>query len=661
MSKLTQKEIDFCRKNLALVMMIKNEEKRLEVSFDSVSKYTDTFVIFDTGSIDSTVSICHEYCKENKIRLFLKEGTFVDFKHSRNEMLDFADQVLKNPDGSNEKRFMLLLDCNDELRNHDELVRFINNHRGTQTGFHLKQQWWTGGSYDSYFNIRMVLSHEGWRYHQVVHEYIAKKKSKGDVHDILRLENIILFQDRTKDDDKSMRRFKRDKQLLYGAYVESRTDPRVQFYLAQTCGCLNHTVEAYQYYKIRTQYEGFIEEIYHAFSRNAEHALQLKHSPYEIFHLYLSAFAHSKRCEALVRLGEVLMNNGSSHTGFIFLNHACKLIYPHNQILFVDRRSYVYRRWNLLATCAFNIGRYFEGKEAIIHALQAESNQSDKDTLRKYSTKTNTFDDFMLFPSTSYTSMKSEQMIVSPSGQRAPIWESSYTTSKETLLQKAAACASQPKILPKQMPTESNEKVLYSWNDWSLDSPFDKDMKDIELLSDLSMPWQYIQGRYIDCYTKFCRAEPLLKIAQYYLKNNHRGNAQPDHVLSYVFASHACLLNVPIELETNPQVRFVYGYLRWHVLAIGAFAMNQYNECKNAAIKSSCFHLYKEDFNSLINIVKKDAEIRQFLTSGNDVPVLPGSLMPFDCEFGKLIPKAEKEALQQSTINVREQVLSQVI
>ena len=84
---------DDIRAKVACVMMVKNEEKRIEVSFDSVLGLCDTFVIYDTGSIDSTVSICREYCERNKVRLFLKEGIFVDFEESRNVMLDFADEV----------------------------------------------------------------------------------------------------------------------------------------------------------------------------------------------------------------------------------------------------------------------------------------------------------------------------------------------------------------------------------------------------------------------------------------------------------------------------------------------------------------------------------------------------------------------------------------
>jgi hypothetical protein len=85
------------KKLMALVMMIKNEEKRIEVSFDSVKNYTDTFIILDTGSTDSTIQICKDYCQKNNITLHLKEEPFVNFMTSRNVNLDFADEVLIDP------------------------------------------------------------------------------------------------------------------------------------------------------------------------------------------------------------------------------------------------------------------------------------------------------------------------------------------------------------------------------------------------------------------------------------------------------------------------------------------------------------------------------------------------------------------------------------
>jgi len=372
---------------LALTMMIKNEEKRIEVSFDSVRQYCSTFVILDTGSTDRTIDIVRAYCKKHKITLHLAEIPFVDFEKSRNDLLDYADEVLKN------HYFLLLLDCNDELRNHSELAKIIEPYKDgmVQTGFHLRQQWWTGVSLDTYFNIRMVLSHFGWRYRGVVHEYIARRPGQDSGDDITKCDNVILFQDRTKDDDKTMKRFKRDKQLLHTAYVRNPHDPRTLFYLAQTCNCLNQPQEAYEYNLLRTKYQGFLEEVYHSYHRMGLLAQRMGHPWEEALGWYLKAYSHSKRVEPLISIAEYYMENDSFgrkepdwHLAYTFIAQACRLNFPHQQILFIDKNMYVYKRWHLMGRIAFYVNRFKEGKQGCIRALMAQENPTDMDNLLHY-------------------------------------------------------------------------------------------------------------------------------------------------------------------------------------------------------------------------------------------------------------------------------------
>ncbi len=376
----TEEELKECRKKLALVIMIKNEERGIVNTFNSVKDYCSNFVVLDTGSTDNTVTICKEYCTTNNVKLHLKETTFVDFEYSRNELLDFADSVLPK------NTFCLLLDCNDELRQAQNLVKLISGFKGTQSGFHLKQQWWTGASMETYFNIRMVISHNGWRYKQVVHEYICKPKQK-DAIDVTRREDIILFQDRTKDDDKSMKRFKRDKELLYTAHIKNPEEPRVLFYLAQTCSCLQQFHEAYKYYTLRTKYEGFLEEIYQSMYRLGEISQILKHPWEESETWYIKAYAQSNRAEPLYKLaehyathnwlGEKTDKNPQWNLAYTWISQCCKLMFPHHQLLFTEKRTYIYKRWSLYAKVAYNTMRFKEAKEAAIRALTVEDNQED--------------------------------------------------------------------------------------------------------------------------------------------------------------------------------------------------------------------------------------------------------------------------------------------
>lgn len=372
---------------LALVMMIKNEEKRIEVSFDSVRSCCGTFVILDTGSTDRTIEIVKSYCKRHNIVLHLKEIPFVNFEKSRNDLLDFADDVLTH------HHFMLLLDCNDELRNHDELMRFSESYKGEATGFYLRQQWWTGHSLDNYFNARMVLSHFGWRYRGVVHEVIMRDPT-GQMNrdsDIYKLENVILFQDRTKDDDKTAKRFKRDKELLYNEYLANPTDARTLFYLAQTCACLQQNQESYEYYLLRLKAVGFWEEIYQSYFRLGNACKTLGHPWEEALNWYLKAYSHSKRVEPLVAIAEYYKDNNYNgerksdwHLAYMFIKEACSLTYPHDQNLFIDKQCYVYKRWHLMGIIAFYVDRIQEGIDACVRALQAEDNEIDLKNLTFY-------------------------------------------------------------------------------------------------------------------------------------------------------------------------------------------------------------------------------------------------------------------------------------
>jgi glycosyltransferase involved in cell wall biosynthesis len=74
--------------HIALLMMVKNENKRLYVSLESTIGYIDSMVIYDTGSTDNTIDICKRHAKKYNIPLRLKEGEFENFSVSRNVSLE---------------------------------------------------------------------------------------------------------------------------------------------------------------------------------------------------------------------------------------------------------------------------------------------------------------------------------------------------------------------------------------------------------------------------------------------------------------------------------------------------------------------------------------------------------------------------------------------
>ena len=72
-------ETDKNSPTLGILLMVKNEEKRIEITLNSIKTIADTIIIYDTGSEDNTINIIEKFCEINKINLLLKKGTFIDF------------------------------------------------------------------------------------------------------------------------------------------------------------------------------------------------------------------------------------------------------------------------------------------------------------------------------------------------------------------------------------------------------------------------------------------------------------------------------------------------------------------------------------------------------------------------------------------------------
>ena len=338
--------------NIALLIMLKNEELRLHVTLESVLGVVDCIIAYDTGSTDNTINILREFCDKNTIPLRLKEGEFVDFSTSRNISLDFADSF-------DDIYYILLLDANDELIGGDKLREFADNHKSdNSTSYMVFQHWWSG-NYTKYYNIRFIKSREGFRYTGSVHEYISKNGEKNCLDSIKMPDDIIIYQDRTSDDNKSIIRLIRDKELLISDYIKNINDTRTLFYLAQTCFCLNHLEDAFYYYKLRSELDGFLEEKFHSYLRCGEISELLKYDWYNSLKYYMKSLEIYTRVEPLIKIAEYYKKNKLWTLSFTFINLACLLNYPTDHVLFIDNNSYEYNRWEILKEVSY-YKKYYE-------------------------------------------------------------------------------------------------------------------------------------------------------------------------------------------------------------------------------------------------------------------------------------------------------------
>jgi len=377
---------------IGLLMMVKNEEKRLQVTLDSVIGQVDALIFYDTGSTDKTIEIIEKFSEKHKINLYLKRGDFVDFSTSRNVSLDFADTI--------DVHYLLLLDCNDELQGGNELKTaakmFVEKENNA---FLVCQQWWCG-QLDKYFNVRFVKARHGWRYRGSVHEWMKDTLSETDQPRIpvVRLpDNIVLYQDRTQDDDKSGKRFKRDRELLLRDYKNNPNEPRTLFYLAQTCQCLGMHDEALYYSKLRLELQGFLEERFHSYVRCGTSCMMLGHDWEDCLKWFVRAYEEFQRAESLVKIADYYRHKAQAllkekknpgntwRTAYMYIKEACLLNYPEDAILFVDKGAYEYYRWHLMGIIAFYVGSHEEGKEACLKAIaQGKNKELDEKNLQFY-------------------------------------------------------------------------------------------------------------------------------------------------------------------------------------------------------------------------------------------------------------------------------------
>jgi hypothetical protein len=384
---------------VALNMIVKNEKDNIEKTLISVLDFCDLFVILDTGSEDDTISTVINFCEKHKKSLYLISYPFENFSITRNIAIEYAEDKAD---------FLLFMDSNDELKEPNTKLKSLSknyvkefhsflekiNKDENVLGLYLKQEWYSGGQIDRYHNIRLVKTKKQWRYKAPVHEYIScpDVEKDGTFAHVVKIENgPCIYQDRTKDAHKSIKRFTRDKELLYKEYLNNPHDSRTLFYLAQTCSCLKQFEESYKYYLLRTKEKGFLEEVFHAYLRAAELAkVCLNYSEEEVLDLYLKSLEFScsifncPRAEPLVKLAEIYLKKDNKLMAHTFLKISCQSIQPTDCSLFVDGHIYDYTRWHMIGITGYYVNDFNLGLIGSIIAYINEKKEIDKNNIKTY-------------------------------------------------------------------------------------------------------------------------------------------------------------------------------------------------------------------------------------------------------------------------------------
>jgi glycosyltransferase involved in cell wall biosynthesis len=343
---------------LGVVIMVKNEEKSIQTTIDSVKDYIKHIIVFDTGSTDKTIDIIKKTCERNKQVLHLKQGVFESFPKSRNVSLDFAECV--------PVRFLMLMDAGDEFKTNINPFDFLKAIESCPKEIGLvKLKWLDEHGVEDHGDLRFVLNNSSIRYDEdhPVHEVLNKYVDYADLTNL-----FYLYQDRMKYGTNSKFRYARDIELLTNAKPTKRN----LYYLGQTYFCMQDYENSYKYYIQSIKIDSHLPTVHDAISylRAGICAFNCKLSEKTILGYLEMSIKESKKTDTLIDpyiyIIKYHIDTGRPEKALSYLEELSALeIKPFTQNI-IRNEFFDYDRWNLISVVCLMTSQKIElGYQAI--------------------------------------------------------------------------------------------------------------------------------------------------------------------------------------------------------------------------------------------------------------------------------------------------------
>lgn len=322
---------------LGLVMIVKNEAKRIAEVLASYRSHVDAWTILDTGSTDGTQDLIRSELAGIPGKLF--EEPFVDFATSRNRALELHGT----------STVFSIMPNGDALQGGAALRSFLEEHRSDRAGAYRVRV-----APGHYYHPLVMRCGGGWHYKGRTHE-CAMGPNQGP-----QIPGVAVSRNRDGRTDAEWRqRWERDLVLLDLDREADPSDPRPYFYLGQTHECLGHYEQALRMFEKRASMGGYFDEVYEAKFRVATMKEQLKRPWPEVQQAYLEAHAHDpRRAEPLYAISDYWYDRKVHAISRIFAIAAAETPKPSTD-LFLDEEIYTWK-----AADRASISSYYAGYKA---------------------------------------------------------------------------------------------------------------------------------------------------------------------------------------------------------------------------------------------------------------------------------------------------------
>jgi glycosyltransferase involved in cell wall biosynthesis len=320
---------------ICLNMVVKNEAAVIRRCLDSALPFIDSWVIVDTGSIDETPQIIRDTLRG--IPGELHERQWTNFGHNRNQALDLA---------RGHGHYLLLIDADEVL---EPALDFALPPLAADS---YKLQISHAGC--CYLRTLLVRNDLPWRYHGVLHEYIACERARTEAF----LDGLVCvsFHDGARAQDPST--YRRDALRLEQALLEEPGNSRYVFYLAQSYRDAGDFELALRYYRRRVEMGGWKEEVWYSLYQIARVHEQMEAAWEETMGSYLAAWQHTpSRAEPLFRIAMHYQTRQEFPLAHLFLERAIQISPPDAACLFVERSLYDYHMLLEYAVACYYLGQ----------------------------------------------------------------------------------------------------------------------------------------------------------------------------------------------------------------------------------------------------------------------------------------------------------------
>lgn len=281
---------------ISLCMIVKNEEKHLEKSLDSIVKYIKDIVIVDTGSTDKTKEIAKKYT--NKVYDFKWCN---DFSKVRNYSISKASNDL-----------ILVLDADEIILNLDKenLEKIIIENREDVGRIVRKNEYLRNNNKFIYNeHVNRIFNKNKYQYDGLIHEQIVKKDGKE--YSTYNLPIVINHIGYSNDEINRKNKISRNLQLLKESLINKGNDPYIYYQLGKSFYMDNNYNEAkFNFersldFNLDTKYE-YVQDLIESYGYSLINLGEYKNS-LKFLNLY-EEFKNS--ADFVFLIGLIYMNNG---------------------------------------------------------------------------------------------------------------------------------------------------------------------------------------------------------------------------------------------------------------------------------------------------------------------------------------------------------------